>query len=88
MHQEGIIKYALIVLDGELNLPVEEIDKRTIHQSKRRNETMNEERAIEILKDRKEYYNMHHVGYDEVIKWLEGRKRRNKKKRGKLKQEK
>jgi len=41
---------------------------------------MNEEQAIGILKDRKEYYNMHHSGYDGVIKWLEGRVKRSRKK--------
>ncbi|GAI92831.1 unnamed protein product [marine sediment metagenome] len=41
---------------------------------------MNEKKAIEILKNRKEYYNMKHSGYDAVIRWLEGRlKRRSKK---------
>ena len=44
------------------------------------NGRMNEGKAIRILKDRKEYYNMHHRGYDNVIKWLEGRLKRRKKK--------
>ncbi len=43
---------------------------------------MNEEKAIEILKNRKSYYNMKHSGYDAVIKWLE---KRLKKKKGKKK---
>jgi len=43
---------------------------------------MNEKKAIAILKDRKDYYNMHHKEYDAVIKWLEGRVRRKKKKEG------
>ena len=37
---------------------------------------MNERKAISILKNRKEYYNMKHSGYDSVIKWLEGRLKR------------
>ena len=37
---------------------------------------MNEERAIEILKKVKVYYNMNREGYDDVIKWLEGRIKR------------
>lgn len=41
---------------------------------------MTEEKAISILKNRKEYYNMHHNGYDSVIKWLEGRVKRRKRK--------
>lgn len=41
---------------------------------------MTEEKAIEILKNRKDYYNMNHSGYDAVIKWLEGRVKRRKKK--------
>ncbi len=41
---------------------------------------MNEERAIEILKKVKVYYNMNREGYDDVIKWLEGRIKRRPKK--------
>ncbi len=41
---------------------------------------MTEKKAIGILKNRKEYYNMKHGGYDAVIKWLEGRVKRRKKK--------
>jgi len=40
---------------------------------------MTEEKAIEILTKAKVYYNMKRQGYDDVIKWLEGRiKRRSK----------
>ena len=39
---------------------------------------MKEQEAISILKDRKAYYNMHHAGYDRVIRYLEGRERRKK----------
>ena len=39
---------------------------------------MREAEAIEILKNRREYYNMHHTGYDNVIRYLEGRERRKK----------
>jgi Lhr-like helicase len=39
-----------------------------------------EEEAIEILKKAKVYYNMKREGYDNVIKWLEGRVKRKKKK--------
>lgn len=48
---------------------------------------MDESQAIWILKNRKEYYNMKHSGYDAVIRWLEGREQRRKTKRRKLKQE-
>jgi len=44
---------------------------------------VNEKQAIEILIKAKEYYNMKRKGYDDVIKWLEGRERRKKKKREK-----
>lgn len=47
---------------------------------------MDESQAIWILKNRKEYYNMHHTGYDAVIRWLEGRLKRRKKKQEKSKQ--
>lgn len=40
---------------------------------------MREEEAIEILKKAREYYNMKRQGYDKVIKWLEGRVKREKK---------
>ena len=41
---------------------------------------MNEERAIAELKKVREYYRLKRQGYDDVIKWLEGRiKRRSKK---------
>lgn len=46
---------------------------------------MNEEKAIEILKKVKRYYNMHRSGYNDVIKWLERKQRkklRDKKKAG------
>ena len=41
---------------------------------------MNERKAIEILKKTREYYNMHRQDYDKVIKWLEGRLKRSRKK--------
>jgi hypothetical protein len=41
---------------------------------------MNEEEAIEILKKVREYYGLKRQGYDRVIKWLEGRIKRRKKK--------
>lgn len=40
---------------------------------------MKEDEAIRILKNRKEYYNMHHTGYDRVIKYLERREIRKQK---------
>ena len=49
---------------------------------------MKEKEAIEILLKAKYYYNMKRKGYDDVIKWLEGRERRKKKNIEKLKQEK
>ena len=41
---------------------------------------MNEEEAIEILLKVKEYYSLKRTEYDNVIKWLEGRIKRRKKK--------
>ena len=46
---------------------------------------MNEKEAIEILKKVRDYYNMNRAGYDNVIKWLEGRVKRNKAKEKKSK---
>ncbi len=39
---------------------------------------MTEERAIEILKYVREYYSVYRQGYNDVIKWLEGRIKRRK----------
>ena len=39
---------------------------------------MNEEKAIVELKKVKEYYRMKRQGYDDIIKWLEGRIKRKK----------
>lgn len=41
---------------------------------------MREEEAIEILLKVKDYYNLKRTGYDNVIKWLEGRIKRRAKK--------
>ena len=41
---------------------------------------MNEEKAIAELKKVREYYCMNRKGYDDVIKWLEGRIKRRPKK--------
>ena len=43
-------------------------------------ERMTEERALEILKKVREYYGMKRKGYNDVIKWLEGRVKRRPKK--------
>lgn len=40
---------------------------------------MTEARAIVILKKVREYYSMNREGYNDVIKWLEGRIKRRKK---------
>lgn len=41
---------------------------------------VNERQAIEILLKVKEYYGLKRKGYDDVIKWLEGKEKRKKKK--------
>ena len=42
---------------------------------------MNEKKAIEILKNVRDFYSLKRKGYDDVIKWLEGRERRKKRKK-------
>ena len=41
---------------------------------------MSEKKALAELKKVREYYSLKRQGYDDVIKWLEGRIKRRKKK--------